>query len=78
MSRFIRSQSRLFKQMCTNSRPQLIQQQLRYSQQSTSEPNSEPVVSGRKKYLYTAFLGSVVIGFGYYLKKELEYGNLIQ
>lgn len=73
MSRFIRSQSRLLQQMCAGSRPQWIQQQLRYSKQSPSEP----VVTGRKKYLYTAFLGTVVIGFGYYLKKELEYGNLI-
>lgn len=70
MSRFVGTQSRLFKQMC--SRAQFVQQQLRYSQQ-----NIEPVVSGKKKYVYTAVLGSAVIGFGYYLKKEVEYGNLI-
>lgn len=72
MSRFIRSQSRLLRQICGNSQRQFLQQQQKYSQQI-----NEPVVSRKKKYIYTAFLGVSLIGFGYYIAKEREYGNLI-
>lgn len=72
MSWFIRSHGRLLRQIYGQSRTQFVRQQLRYSQQNIPEP----VVNRKKKYLYTAFLGVSLIGFGYYVKKEREYGNL--
>lgn len=71
MSSFIRSQGRLFKQVFGGSQCRLIQPHLKYSQQISTEP----VVSRKKKYIFTAFVGLSFIAFGYYVKKEKEYGN---
>lgn len=71
MSSFIRSHNRLFKKVFDCPRYRIIQQNVRYSQQS----NVEPVVSRKKKYIFTALIGASCIGFGYYVKKEKEYGN---
>lgn len=49
----------------------VIQQQLKYSQQSVAEP----VVNRKKKYIYTALLGTSLIAFSYYVYKEKEYGK---
>lgn len=51
----------------------MFQQQLKYSQQSISEP----VVNRKKKFIYTAFIGASFIAFSYYVYKEKEYGNYI-
>lgn len=71
MSWFIRSHGRLLRQVCGQARSQLVRQQLKYSQQNIPEP----VISRKKKYLYTAFMGASLIGFGYYVNKEREYGK---
>lgn len=72
MSWFVRSHGQLVRQVCGRGRCQLVQQKLRYSQQNIPEP----VVKGKKKYVYTAFLAGSLIAFGYYVNKEREYGNL--
>lgn len=72
MSVLIRSQGRLFRELCGSVRSGVIKQQLNYSQQQIS---NSPVVSKKKKYMYTAFLGASILGFGYYVSKEREYGN---
>lgn len=71
MSSFIRSHGRLFSKIFRNPQSRLVQQQFRYSQQTTTEP----VISRKKKYIYTAILGVSCIAFGYYVRKEKEYGN---
>lgn len=71
MSSFIRSQCRLFKHFSGCSQYRIIQQNHKYSQQNYVEP----VVSRKKKYLFTGFIGMSFIAFGYYLHKEKEYGN---
>lgn len=73
MSVFIRSQGRLIRELCGNVRRSNITQQLKYSQQKI--PDS-PIVSKKKKYMYTAFLGASIFGFAYYVNKEREYGNM--
>lgn len=73
MSVFIRSQGRLIRELCGNVRKSSLTQQLKYSQQKI--PDS-PIVSKKKKYLYTAFLGASIFGFAYYVNKEREYGNM--
>lgn len=72
MSSFIRSNGRLFRKLFDNSPNRIFQQRLKYSQQSSTEP----VISRKKKYIYTAFLGLSCIAFGYYVRKEKEYGKL--
>lgn len=74
MSWFLKSQSRFCRQVCGIVRGQFVQQQLRYSQQNIPEP----VVSRKKKYIYTAILSGSLIAFAYYVNKEREYGNLNQ
>lgn len=74
MSWFIRSHGQLIRQVCGRGRSQFIQQKLRYSQQK----NPDVVVSGKKKYISIALLGGSLIAFGYYVKKERDYGNLNQ
>lgn len=73
MSIIIRNQGCLFRQILGSTRRQMFQQQLKYSQQNLSEP----VVNRKKKFIYTAFIGTSLVAFSYYVYKEKEYGNLI-
>lgn len=73
MSVFVRYQGRFIKELCGSVRGGVIKQSLKYSQQKPSDP----VVTGKKKYLYTAILGASLFGFGYYINKEREYGTVL-
>lgn len=73
MSIIIRNQECLFRQILGSSRRRIFQQQFKYSQQNVLEP----VVNRKKKYIYTAFIGTSLIAFSYYVYKEKEYGKFI-
>lgn len=73
MSIIIRNQRNLFRHILGTSRRQIFQQHSKYSQQNVLEP----VVNRKKKYIYTAFIGTSLIAFSYYVYKEKEYGNFI-
>lgn len=73
MSILIRNQGGLLRQILGTNRRRIFQQQLKYSQQNVLEP----VVDRKKKYIYTAFIGTSLIAFGYYVYKEKEYGKFI-
>lgn len=74
MSSFVRSQHRLFKQILNNSTNRFVQQNFKFSQQKSADV----VVNRKKKYFYTAFLAASLVGFGYYVQKEREYGIFLK
>lgn len=75
MSSLIRYQGRLIRQLCSSSRLGCFRQQFCQQLRNSSQNISEPVVSRKKKYFYTALVGASLIGFGYYVIKEEEYGK---
>lgn len=76
MSSLIRYQSRLISQLCGGSRLGCFRQQFGPQLRNSSQNISEPVVSRKKKYIYTGLVGASLIAFGYYLKMEEEYGKI--
>lgn len=74
MAIFIRNRSSLFRQLLFGTtEKRTIQQQFKYSQKTVAEP----VVNRKKKYIYTAFIGTSLIAFSYYVYKEKEYGKIL-
>lgn len=73
MSLLIRNQCSLFRKIFGTTKKRIFQQQLKYSQQNVLEP----VVNRKKKFIYTAFIGTSLIAFSYYVYKEKEYGNFM-